>query len=68
LVVPPLVAFQELFGMKGTNGEIDDLLATLRGWGVARVEFADTSASEFIPGALRLPFMVGTIGMLYGVR
>jgi SAM-dependent methyltransferase len=61
-------AFQDLFGLKGAYGEIDDLLATIRGWGVARVEFADTSASEFIPGALRLPFMVGTIGMLHGVR
>ena len=59
-------AFQDLFRLKGDYGEIDDLLAALRGWGVASVEYVDTGRSEFIPGALRLPFMVGSMGILYG--
>lgn len=59
-------AFQDLFRSKGAYGEIDDLLAAVRGWGVGQVEFLDTGRAEFIPRALRLPFMVGNMGLLYG--
>ncbi|MGD0998766.1 MAG: class I SAM-dependent methyltransferase, partial [Thermoleophilia bacterium] len=59
-------AFQDLFRLKGAYGEIDELVAAVRGWGVASVEYVDTGKSEFIPGALRLPFMVGTMGILHG--
>ncbi len=59
-------AFQDLFRSKGAYGEIDDLLAAVRGWGVGQVEFVDTGRAEFIPRALRLPFMVGGMGLLYG--
>jgi SAM-dependent methyltransferase len=61
-------AFQDLFGVKKIYGEMDDLLATIRSWGIENVEFLDTSHSTFIPKALRLPFMVGTIGILYGKK
>ncbi|MFH1091271.1 MAG: methyltransferase domain-containing protein [Pseudomonadota bacterium] len=59
-------AFQDLFLFKKVFGEIDDLLETVRSWGVEQVEFEDTSGSDFIPRALKLPFMLGTIGLLYG--
>jgi SAM-dependent methyltransferase len=59
-------AFQDLFRSKGSYGEIDDLLAAVRSWGVGQVEFLDTGRAEFIPQALRLPFMVGAMGLLYG--
>jgi Methylase involved in ubiquinone/menaquinone biosynthesis len=59
-------AFQDLFRSKGAYGEIDDLLAAVRSWGVGQVEFLDTGRAEFIPQALRLPFMVGSMGLLYG--
>ncbi len=59
-------AFQDLFRSKSAYGEIDDLLAAIRGWGVASVDYIDTGRSEFIPGALRLPFMVGSMGILHG--
>jgi SAM-dependent methyltransferase len=59
-------AFQDLFRSKGAYGEIDDLLAAVRSWGVGQVEFLDTGRAEFIPQALRLPFMVGAMGLLYG--
>ncbi len=48
--------------------ETEDLLETIRSWGIDRVEYVDTSESEFIPRALRLPFMVGTIGILHGIK
>jgi SAM-dependent methyltransferase len=59
-------AFQDLFALRTAYGEIDDLLAAVRGWGVAQVEYVDTSKAEFIPPGFRLPFMVGPIGILHG--
>jgi SAM-dependent methyltransferase len=61
-------AFQDLFLLKPIYGEMDELLETIRSWGVAEVAFADTSQVDFIPTALKLPFMVGKIGIIYGRR
>ena len=58
--------FQDLFLWKLVYGEVDDLLKTIRSWGIERVEFVNTSDSDFIPKALKLPFMLGTVGILYG--
>lgn len=58
--------FQDLFLLEPYYGKIDDLLQTIHGWGVSEVEFIETRKSLFIPTALKLPFMVGTIGMLAG--
>jgi len=61
-------AFQDLFLWKRVYGDLDGLLETIRSWGIERIEFLDTSNSDFIPKALKLPFMVGTIGILYGQK
>jgi SAM-dependent methyltransferase len=61
-------AFQDLFLLKRVYGKPDDLLATVRSWGITKVEFVKTADSAFIPKALKLPFMVGTMGILYGVK
>jgi SAM-dependent methyltransferase len=58
--------FQDLFLWKQVYGEVDDLIERIRSWGIREVEFVNTSDSEFIPAALRLPFMLGTVGILYG--
>jgi SAM-dependent methyltransferase len=58
-------AFQDLFLVRRQFGDVDDLVATIRSWGVKEVAFADTSHSEFIPKALRLPFMLGRIGIIH---
>ena len=59
-------AFQDLFLWRLVYGETDDLLDTLRSWGVGSAELVDTSGSDFVPKALKLPFMLGTAGILYG--
>jgi len=61
-------AFQDLFRLKSAYGTVDELLAAVRGWGVSSVEYVDTGRSAFIPVALRLPFMVGTMGVLHGKK
>lgn len=61
--------FQDLFLWKRLyNSEPNELIETLRSWGIKEVSFINTSKSEFIPAALKLPFMVGTIGMFVGVK
>ena len=61
-------AFQDLFLLKRHFGDIDNLVAIMQSWGVEEVAFADTSNSDFIPKALRLPFMVGRIGIIHGKK
>ena len=59
---------QDLFLWKRIYGEVDELLATIRGWGLEDVHFERTCEKEFIPRALKLPFMVGTVGLLHGTK
>lgn len=47
-------------------GEVDDLLEVISSWGIEKVEIANTSNLDFIPKVLKLPFMLGTVGILYG--
>jgi SAM-dependent methyltransferase len=61
-------AFQDLFLIDQAFGKTDDLLQTIRSWGISRVEFVETRNAPFIAPALKLPFMVGTIGMLVGEK
>jgi len=61
-------AFQDLFLVRELYGEVDDLLETIKGWGIAEVAFVDTSSSDFIPTALKLPFMLGKISIIYGTK
>jgi SAM-dependent methyltransferase len=61
-------AFQDLFRVKKLYGEIDDLLEAIRGYGISEVNFVNTGNSDFIPKALRLPFMLGSIGIIYGTK
>lgn len=61
-------SFQDLFLSKEYFGDINGLLATIKSWGLREVAFVNTSDSEFIPKALRLPFMLGKIDIVYGTK
>jgi SAM-dependent methyltransferase len=61
-------AFQDLFLWKQIYGDIDDLMTAIRSWGVSKVEFVKTRDAEFIPSALKLPFMLGTICLITGEK
>jgi len=61
-------ALQDLFLMKQVYGDVDELLRTIRGWGVTKVEFVETRKAPFIPRVLKLPFMVGTLGLIVGEK
>ncbi len=60
--------FQDLFLLESCFGKMDGFVAFLKSSGIQEVAFVETGKSAFIPGALKLPFMVGTLGLLYGVK
>lgn len=61
-------SFQDEFLIKQIYGETDDLVETIKSWGIAKVEFVQTRDAEFIPPALKLPFMLGSIGIIRGEK
>jgi len=61
-------SIQDLFQIRQAFGDVNELVETMRSWGVGSVEFVDTSKARYIPTALKLPFMVGTIGLLKGKK
>ena len=61
-------SFQDLFLSEKIYGEIDDLLETIRGWGIEEVHFAGTADFVEIPRVLRVPGMLGDIGIIYGKK
>lgn len=61
-------SFQDEFLVKQFYGETDDLVKTIKSWGIAKVEFVKTRDAEFIPQALKLPFILGSIGIIKGEK
>jgi len=61
-------AFQDLFLVKQAFGDVNDLVKTIQNWGVSRAEFVETNKAPYIHRALKLPFMVGTMGLIEGQR
>ena len=60
--------FQDLFLMRRIYGKTDDLLSTVRSLGITEVKFVKTGDAAFIPKILKLKFMVGALGILYGEK
>lgn len=60
--------FQDLFLLRKYYGTPNELIAAIKDMGVQDVHFVDTSKASFIPKALKLPFMIGTLGLLYGKK
>ncbi len=60
--------FQDLFLIKQYYGLPEELTAAISAMGIKEIHFIDTSKAGFIPKALQLPFMIGTLGLIYGVK
>ena len=61
-------ALQDLFYIERMFGRPEDLVDTIMSWDVRQIDFVSSKNSSFIPGALRLPFMVGTLGLVKGKK
>ena len=57
---------QDLFKLSAYFGTIDELLKAIKAMGVAEAEFVDVSKMDFVPVILKLPFMLGAAGIIYG--
>ena len=60
--------FQDLFLLNTSYPDINELIELIKNSGVNSINFINTSKSHFIPRTLKLPFMVGTMGILYGTK
>jgi SAM-dependent methyltransferase len=61
-------AFQDEFLIKKMYGDPDALIATIKNWGIAHVEFIQTRNLLFIPRLLKAPFILGTMAMIRGEK
>ena len=61
-------SFQDLFLSEKIYGEIEDLLKTIRDWGIEEVHFTNTADLVNISRILRIPGMLGEIGIIYGKK
>ncbi|MHC1782364.1 MAG: class I SAM-dependent methyltransferase [Anaerolineaceae bacterium] len=59
---------QDLFLLHPYYGTPGELIKTIKGWGVGEVEFIRTCDEAIIPGFVKLPFMVGTLAILRGIK
>jgi len=60
--------FQDLFLLRAYFGTPEELMESIRSWGIKQVEFIPTHDQPFIPRIVKLPFMVGTIAIVRGVK
>jgi len=61
-------SFQDEFLVKQLFGDIDDLIETIKSWGISKAEFVNTRDADFIPRSLKLPFILGTMGIIKGKK
>ncbi len=61
-------AFQDEFLIKKMYGDPDALVAAIKSWGTAKVEFVETRNAPFIPRLLKAPFILGTMGLIRGEK
>ncbi|MDD9942202.1 MAG: class I SAM-dependent methyltransferase [Myxococcales bacterium] len=61
-------AFQDMFLEPSLYGEVEELLETVRSWGVRDVKFARTGQLVRIPPLLRHRRVLGSAGILYGYK
>jgi len=61
-------SFQDEFLFKQLFGDIDDLIETIKSWGITKVEFVQTRDADVIPQTLKLPFILGSIGLIHGEK
>ena len=61
-------AFQDEFLIKKIYGNPAELITAIKSWGTDKVAFIQTRDSPFIPRLLKVPFILGTIGMIRGEK
>jgi len=61
-------SFQDEFLVKQIYGNPEDLIDTIKSWGINKVELVKTRNANFIPRALKIPLFLGTIAIIAGEK
>jgi len=61
-------SFQDEFLVKQIYGNPEDLIDTIKSWGINKVELIKTRNANFIPRALKIPLFLGTIAIIAGEK
>jgi len=61
-------AFQDEFLVKQIYGDPEELVETIKSWGINKVEFIKTRDAKFIPRLLKIPLFLGTIAVIAGEK
>ena len=61
-------SFQDEFLVKQIYGNPDDLIDTIKSWGINKVELIRTRDKEFVPRALKIPLFLGTMAIIAGEK
>ncbi|PVX23942.1 MAG: class I SAM-dependent methyltransferase [Candidatus Bathyarchaeum sp.] len=61
-------AFQDEFLVKKIYGTPDDLIATIKSWGITKVQLIKTGEADFIPRPLKVPLFLGTMAIIAGEK
>ena len=61
-------SFQDMFLDSELYGETDDLVETIRGWGVQDVQFQDVHELLTVPGPLNTRQVLKNCGLIYGKK
>lgn len=63
-----LFVFQDLFLLKAYYGTEQNIIDNFKKMGCSEVNFIKTNNLPFIPKMLKLPFMLGALGIVYGIK
>ena len=63
-----IFAFHDLFLEEDYYGNIDEMIADLKNDGLQEINFLRSVDEEFIPKILKSRFMLGKIGLIYGIK
>jgi SAM-dependent methyltransferase len=61
-------AFQDMFFDDKLYGSVDDLVNTIKSWGIEDVRFVDTRQALNTPRLLRHPRVLGKAALIYGTK
>lgn len=61
-------AFHDLFFEKEYYGNIDDFVRQLKAEGIQEIHLVRSNDEKFIPKILKSSFMLGRIGLIYGIK
>ncbi len=61
-------AFQDMFSQKGLYGNMDEFVKQLQAEGISEIHFIGDLEQklDFVPGYVRTPWMISSVGIIYG--